>query len=109
MYNLKTGGSDSHNESLHTTLNELDRFQLLPKYLEKLKDNIPEIPILLIGTKYELEAKISKNDIFELIQSHKSQIFDYIEVSSKTGENVGKVMEILLGKILNIPISSDGK
>lgn len=87
---------------LFFALNEPKRFQLLLEDLEQLKEGIPDIPILLIGTKSEIDAKISKNDIFEFIQSHNNQIFDYIEISSKTGKNVNKVMEILIRKIFKM-------
>ena len=94
---------------LFFALNEPDRFQLLLEDLEKLKEIIPDIPILLIGTKSEIDAKISKSDIVELIQRHNNQIFDYIEISSKTGKNVNKVMEILLSKIFYISLNAPKK
>lgn len=64
-----------------------------------------EIPILLIGTKLDLiEDGNSKS--YSLFKSHidevraKYDFVDYIETSSKSGENVDRAFKILVGTIL---------
>ncbi len=62
----------------------------------------PQLPILLCGTKVDrpedrsVSPEIAKNNLASL------NIFDYMEVSAKTGENVQKVFEALLSKMVII-------
>ncbi len=61
-----------------------------------------KIPIILIGTKYDL---IDKKELLvhkQLVQAirEKYDFIDYIETSSKTGQNVDKAFEILIKKIV---------
>ncbi|MBD3194450.1 MAG: GTP-binding protein [Candidatus Lokiarchaeota archaeon] len=60
-----------------------------------------ELPILFIGTKLDLvEDRIIDPDyISEIRERH--GFFDYIEISSKTGENVKKAFRKLVKKILS--------
>ena len=67
-----------------------------------LRKTTPTLPILLIGTKLDLEDEIVVDDDFVedmLLTEH--NFFDYIKVSSKTGENVNKAVERLVLKILH--------
>ena len=67
----------------------------LAEWVDLLKTENPKIPIIFIGTKLDLVEKISVEDDYALEQKEKFGLLDYIKVSSKTGENVSKVFEIL--------------
>ncbi len=60
----------------------------------------PELPILLVGSKADLEEMIAIDD--EYISSLKNEFdfFDYLRISSKTGENVEKTFEIIAREII---------
>jgi len=60
------------------------------------------IPIILIGTKNDLitpyESQSINNYISEIKQEYEN-IITYIKISSKTGENIKKAFEILIGNL----------
>jgi small GTP-binding protein len=60
------------------------------------------IPIILIGTKSDLitpyESQAIDNHISEIKQEYEN-IITYIKISSKTGENIKKAFEILIGNL----------
>ena len=57
------------------------------------------IPIIIVGNKIDLENKrvISKEKAMEFA---KSQNIDYIETSSKTGENIDKTIKMITEKVI---------
>ena len=59
-----------------------------------------DIPILLVGSKLDLasEIKLSREEVLKQVDSYK--LFDYIECSSKTGENVELIFDILVREIM---------
>ena len=73
----------------------------LEEWVNICRSDDPDIPILLIGSKADLEEMITVNE--ELIESLKSefQFFDYVRISSKTGENVKEVFEKIARAIVN--------
>jgi small GTP-binding protein len=52
-----------------------------------------DLPILLVGTKYDLEDAIAIDDESALTIKNTFNMFDYIKTSSKTGYNVDEVFE----------------
>ena len=67
----------------------------IPEWIEILKKEKREIPIILIGMKLDLEQlrSVSKERVLELVKSE--GIDEYIECSTKTGENIEKAFEDL--------------
>ena len=60
----------------------------------------PNLPILFLGTKLDLVDEISiEKDYISEIQDHFS-LFDYLEISSKTGENVASSFECITREVL---------
>ncbi|MGB5911931.1 MAG: Rab family GTPase [Promethearchaeia archaeon] len=61
-----------------------------------------QFPIILSGSKADLEVsrEVPYEEGLEIARS--MDLDDFIECSSKTGENVGKVFETLTKKMLNI-------
>ena len=72
----------------------------LKNWMSQIKESRGEdIPILLVGNKIDLEDNrvINKERAMEYANNEN---IEYIEVSSKTGENINKALTSLLQKIL---------
>ncbi|KKN12653.1 hypothetical protein LCGC14_1014290 [marine sediment metagenome] len=64
-----------------------------------LEDN-PGIPILFLGTKLDLLDSNSIDDDYTIEFKEKYEFFEYLKISSKTGENVKRAFELLAKEIL---------
>jgi small GTP-binding protein len=69
-------------------------------FKEGLEEKEQKIPLLMVGGKLDLIEKrvVSKEEALE--HAKKNGCFDYIECSSKTGENVGKIFEIIVREVM---------
>jgi len=58
-------------------------------------------PVIVVGGKMDLDAEreVSKEEVLKLVGQ--TAIIDYIECSSKTGENVETIFEVLIKAIMN--------
>ncbi|MEJ2249306.1 MAG: GTP-binding protein [Candidatus Lokiarchaeota archaeon] len=65
------------------------------QWIDICRSGNEELPIILLGTKLDLEDQISVSDDYaeEIINCF--NLVDYIKISSKTGENVNKAFESL--------------
>lgn len=59
------------------------------------------LPILFIGSKSDLEESIILSDDFIANFRQKYNFFDYLRISSKTGENVDLAFRLLAKKIIH--------
>jgi small GTP-binding protein len=59
-----------------------------------------DLPIILIGTKLDLESQISVSDDYAKEFVELFDLVDYIKISSKTGENVQEAFEVLAEHII---------
>ena len=78
-----------------------DSFNNLNKWIRIIKDGCgTHTPVLIVGNKNDLEdiRKVDKNAALEYA---KREMMDYIETSSKTGDNVQSSITIIARKILN--------
>lgn len=60
------------------------------------------LPIILVGTKLDLEDIIAVDDDSALHLKNTFNMIDYMKTSAKTGYNVGKVFEKLVKNLVNI-------
>jgi small GTP-binding protein len=71
---------------------------------ERTDGTTQEIPIVFIGAKKDLlngkDRKINLNYVDEFIDNY--DLNEYIEISSKTGENVEKAFQLLAGDMLEL-------
>ncbi len=65
----------------------------LDEWIKILRKETKDLPILLCGTKIDLVTHRSVSENYARSYLESSNLFDYIEVSAKTGENVEKVFE----------------
>jgi len=72
----------------------------LAEWVDLLTNENPNLPIVFVGTKLDLVDQISVEDEYALEQKDRFNLIDYIKVSSKTGENISKVFEILTENLI---------
>jgi small GTP-binding protein len=58
------------------------------------------LPILFLGTKLDLVNDIMVQDDYAQSFQEEFALFDYMKISSKSGENVSQAFEVLTNKIL---------
>ena len=83
-------------------LTRISTLNRVKEWVDILRKNNSELPIILIGTKKDMEEKLSVDDNYILQLKKAFNLFDFIKISSKTGENVNTAFEILLRNILKI-------
>ncbi|NHJ24025.1 MAG: GTP-binding protein [Candidatus Lokiarchaeota archaeon] len=72
----------------------------LDQWVKLVRKNDPNLPILFLGTKNDLENELMVNDEYALSFKDEFGFFDYLRISSKSGENVAKAFDMLTKKIL---------
>ncbi|MFX0032896.1 MAG: Rab family GTPase [Candidatus Hermodarchaeota archaeon] len=72
----------------------------LEQWVNICRKGNPDLPILFLGTKNDLEDEIMVNDEYVLNFKNDFNLFDYLRVSSKSGENVQQAFNLLTKKIL---------
>ena len=75
-------------------------FENLEKWVKLFRKFDPTLPILLVGMKSDLSDEIMVDDDEVWRLKEICDMFDYVKVSSKTGENVELIFELLIKKIL---------
>jgi small GTP-binding protein len=78
-----------------SSLNKIDQ------WVDICRRENPDIPIIFLGTKLDLKDQITIDDTFALYFKEKFGFFDYLKISSKTGENVNKAFELLAKKLVS--------
>ena len=72
----------------------------LEQWVEICRKNDPDLPILFLGTKTDLVDDIMVDDDYALEFKEAFNLFDYLKVSSKSGDNVFTAFDLLTKKIL---------
>ena len=72
----------------------------IKQWVNICREDNPENPILLVGTKLDLKDEITIDDEIAMQIKEDYGFFDYIKVSSKTGENVQLVFESLAKELV---------
>lgn len=77
-----------------TSLNSIDN------WLQIYKNINPQKPIVMVGGKLDLQEirAVSNEEAITISKSY--DIYDYIECSAKTGENIESIFNLLLQKIM---------
>jgi len=87
----------AHAGLLFFALDRIQSFMNLNEWVSILRGEKPELPIVLIGTKADLEdadSRVPEADINQFIEEKK--ILCYIRTSSKTGENINQPIDELI-------------
>ena len=81
-------------------LTKMPRENSVKNFVELARMYNPNLPILLIGTKLDLEDFIAMDDTEALALKKYFKMMDYIKTSSKTGHNVNEVFETLAKNLI---------
>ena len=72
----------------------------LEEWVNLVRKSDNTIPVLFLGTKLDLESDIMVDDNYALQFKNNYKLFDFLKISSKTGQNVQESFELLTRKIL---------
>ncbi len=72
----------------------------LGQWIEICRKGDPDLPVLFLGTKLDLVDDLMVEDDYAKQFQEEFKLFDYMKISSKTGENVADAFEKLTKKIL---------
>ncbi len=81
-------------------LTRLSSLQRIEQWIDICRQDDTDIPIIFLGTKLDLTEEILINDEFALKFKEKYNFFEYLKVSSKTGENVNLAFEFLAKELV---------
>ena len=81
-------------------LTDFKSFNNLAKWVNLVRNDDPTLPILLLGSKYDLLDSICVDDEDARQFVEDNNISGYCKVSSKTGYNVNGVFESLVSTII---------
>ncbi len=81
-------------------LTRIATLEKLDQWIQIVRQNDPNLPVLFLGTKIDLIEDINVNDDFALSYIEDLNLFDYLKISSKTGENVEESFKRLTQEIL---------
>ncbi|TKJ22327.1 MAG: hypothetical protein CEE43_07185 [Promethearchaeota archaeon Loki_b32] len=81
-------------------LTRLMSLENLQQWINIVRKGDPNLPVLFVGTKLDLTDEIQIDDDYAMSFLNEFNLIDYIKISSKTGENVGTVFEMLTRNIL---------
>lgn len=81
-------------------LTRIATLEKLEQWIQIVRQNDPNLPVLFLGTKIDLIEDINVNDDFALSYLEPLNLFDYLKISSKTGENVEESFKRLTQEIL---------
>ena len=72
----------------------------LDQWVGIVRKSDPNLPVMFLGTKNDLSEEIMINDDYAQTIKEQLKLFEFLRVSSKTGENVQQAFQILTEKIL---------
>ena len=72
----------------------------LDQWVKLVRKSDPDLPILFLGTKNDLVSEVMIDDDYALSFKEEFGFFDYLRISSKSGENVSKAFDLITMKIL---------
>lgn len=93
-----SGGIFMFDLTRHNTLTRIKDW--LDCFKQDLNFETEDIPILLVGSKLDLKDQINVSQKEAKVIAQRYNLFEYIECSSKTGENVELIFKTLLRRIL---------
>lgn len=81
-------------------LTRISSLQRIEQWINICRQDDIEIPIIFLGTKLDLTEEIVVNDEYALKFKEKYKFFEYLKISSKTGENVNLAFELLARELV---------
>jgi len=81
-------------------LTRLSSLMKINEWVNICREDNPDIPIIFLGTKLDLIDLISVDDSYALRLKVEYNFFEYLKISSKTGENVNLAFKLLAEEIV---------
>ncbi|MFX1376030.1 MAG: Rab family GTPase [Promethearchaeota archaeon] len=81
-------------------LTRISTLENLEQWLNIVRKGDPNLPVLFLGTKLDLEDEIQVDDSYATSFLEEFNLIDFLKISSKTGENVQDAFDTLTQKIL---------
>jgi len=81
-------------------LTRISSLENLEQWLNLVRKGDPNLPVLFLGTKLDLDDEIQVDDDYAMSFLQEYKLIDFLKISSKTGQNVGPAFEVLTRKIL---------
>ena len=72
----------------------------LPDWTQNIREHAGDIPIMLIGSKKDLEEFRAVTREEGILAAKKYNLTSFVELSSKTGENVEKAFEVITEELI---------
>lgn len=72
----------------------------IDEWIDICRSEDPTVPILLVGSKADLEDSASLDEEFIKNRQQNYDLFDFIKISSKTGRNVEKAFRLIAEKVV---------
>jgi len=73
---------------------------MIEQWVNICRSEDPHLPIIFLGTKLDLTDQITIEDRFALKFKEKYNFFEYLKISSKTGEKVDLAFELLAQELV---------
>lgn len=74
----------------------------IEEWIEICRSEDPSVPILLVGSKADLEESSLIDESYIQGIKQKYSLFDFIKISSKTGRNVDKVFSLIAEEVVRL-------
>ncbi|MBY8990997.1 MAG: GTP-binding protein [Candidatus Lokiarchaeota archaeon] len=81
-------------------LTRMSSLQNLEQWLNIVRKGDPNLPVLFVGTKLDLEDEIQVDDDYAKSFLKEYNLINFLKISSKTGKHVSDAFNILTQKIL---------
>ena len=73
----------------------------IPDWIYRIKEYREDVPILLVGNKLDLEENREVSKKHAMMIKEEYNLSTFIEISVETGENVDKMLEVLVNLLTN--------
>ncbi|MHA1681883.1 MAG: Rab family GTPase [Promethearchaeota archaeon] len=96
---LKTYVLGAHGGLVFFALDRMPSFMNVDEWIELLRSEKPDLPIVLVGTKADLEDEdmlIPEDEIMQKVREH--DLLGYIRTSSKTGDGIEDPINLLVNR-----------
>ena len=81
-------------------ITSMPSFVNIAKWVQILRTHDYKLPIVLVGTKYDLEEFSMVGDYYAELTKKRFQMIDYIKTSAKIGLNVDGVFDLLIRHLI---------
>ena len=97
---LKNYATGANGALLLFDLTDKSSLDQINEWVEIFRENDPNLPIIILGTKLDLTDLIVVEDKDAIFIKEKYSFLDYIKVSSKTDENINLAFQVLVNEFM---------